>query len=90
MAFDIRKNDRYGYDGGKLEYYLSPFSTDEIFEADVIDFSQKGLCILSANYIAEGEEITIRDFMNYSLQNAKVLRVEKTDEGLFKIGLSFV
>jgi len=88
MMFENRKNDRYEYTGDKLEYTLSPFSIDEIFEADVIDFSQSGLCLLSANYIAEGEEITIRDFMNYTLQNAKVLWVEKTDEGLFKMGLS--
>lgn len=90
MMFENRKHDRYEYTDSKLEYTLAPFSTDEIFEADVINFSELGLCLLSANYIAEGEEITIRDFMNYSLQNAKVLWVEKTDEGLFKIGLSFV
>ena len=90
IMFENRKKDRYPYAGGKLEYTLSPFSKGEIFEADVIDYSESGLCLLSANYIAEGEEITIRDFMNYSLQNAKVLRVEKTDEGLFKIGLSIV
>jgi hypothetical protein len=90
MMFENRKNDRYEYSSGKLEYTLSPFSIDEIFEADVINFSQSGLCLLSANYIAEGEEIIIRDFMNYELQNAKVLWVEKTDEGLFKIGLSIV
>jgi len=86
--FDNRRNDRYQYTGGKLEYTLSPFSVDEIFEADVKDFSQSGLCILSANYVAEGEEITIRDFMGIPLQSAKVLWVEKTDEFLFEIGLS--
>jgi hypothetical protein len=47
------------------------------------------VCILSANCLAEGEEITIRDFMNFTLKNAVVIWVEKTDEGLFKIGLSF-
>jgi len=90
MMFENRKNDRYEYTSGKLEYTLSPFSIDEIFEADVIDFNQLGLCLLSANYIAEGEEITIRDFMNYGLKNAKVLWIERSDEGLFKMGLSFV
>jgi hypothetical protein len=88
--FDNRQNDRYEYTGGKLEYALSPLSIDEIFEADVIDYNQLGLCLMSANYIAEGEEIMIRDFMNYGLQHAKVLWVKKTDEGLFKIGLLFV
>ena len=89
MMFENRKNDRYEYTGEKLEYTLSPFSVDEVFEADVINFSQSGVCILSANCLAEGEEITIRDFMNFTLKNAVVIWVEKTDEGLFKIGLSF-
>jgi len=88
--FNNRKHDRYEYTGAKLEYTLSAFSVDEIFEAEVINFNQSGLCLLSANYIAEGEEITIRDFMSYTLQNAKVIWIEKTDEDLFKIGLSFV
>lgn len=88
--FDNRRNERYQYTGGKLEYTLSPFSVDEIFEAEVIDFSQSGLCILTAHYLAEGEEITIRDFMGCPLQSAKVLWAEKTDEFLCKIGLSIV
>ena len=90
MMFENRKTDRYENAGCKLEYTLSPSSTDEIFEANVINFSQSGLCLLSVKYIAEGEEITIRDFMNYTLQNAKVIWVKRTDDGLFKIGLSFV
>jgi len=85
-----RKNDRYEYAGCKLEYALSPSSTDEIFEANVINCSQSGLCLLSVKYIAEGVEITIRDFMNYTLQNAKVIWVKRTADGLYKIGLSFV
>jgi len=89
MMFDNRKNDRYEYASGKLEYTLSPFSIDEIFEADIINFNQLGLCLLSANFIAEGEEITIRNFMDYRLKSAKVLWVETTDDGLFKMGLSF-
>ena len=90
MMFENRKNDYYEYASAKLECTLSLFSMDEIFEADVTDFSQSGLCLLSVNYIAEGEKITIRDFMKDELQNAIVLRVEKTDEGLLKIGLSIV
>lgn len=88
--FENRKNERYENTDNKLEYTLTPFSVEQIFEAEVINFSQSGLCLLSANYIAEGEEITIRDFMNVTLQTAAVIWIEKTDEGLFKIGLSFV
>jgi hypothetical protein len=88
--FENRKDERYEYAENKLEYTLTPFSVDEIFEAEVINFSRAGLCLLSVNYIAEGEEITIRDFMSVTLQTAEVIWVEKTDEGLFKIGLSFV
>lgn len=90
ILLEKRKRERHEYAGGKLEYTLSPSSADQIFEADVINFSQSGLCLLSANYIAEGGEITVRNFMNCPSQNAKVLWVEKTDKGLFKIGLSFV
>jgi hypothetical protein len=90
MMSENRKNDRYEYAGCKLEYALSPSSTDEIFEANVINCSQSGLCLLSVKYIAEGVEITIRDFMNYTLQNAKVIWVKRTADGLYKIGLSFV
>ena len=90
MMFENRENDRYEYAGCILEYTLSPSSTDEIFEANVINFSPSGLCLLSVKYLAEGVEITIRNFMNYTLQNAKVIWVRRTAEGLFKIGLSFV
>ena len=90
MMSENRKNDRYEYAGCKLEYALSPSSTDEIFEANVINCSQSGLCLLSVKYIAEGAEITIRNFMNYTLQNAKVIWVKRTADGLYKIGLSFV
>jgi hypothetical protein len=90
MIFENRKNDRYEYAGCRVEYTLSPFSTDEIFEANVINFSRSGLCLLSVKYIAAGVEITIRDFMNYTLRNAKVIWIERTAEGLYKIGLSFV
>ena len=90
MMFEHRKNDRYEYAGCILEYTLSPSSTDQIFEANVINFSRSGLCLLSVRYIAAGVEITIRDFMNYTMQNAKVIWVKRTAEGLFKIGLSFV
>jgi hypothetical protein len=88
--FENRKNDRYEYTGDKLEYTLTPFSENEIFEADVINYNQTGLCLLSTNCISEGEEITIRNFMNFTSQDAKVIWVEKADEGLYKIGLSFV
>ena len=90
MMFEHRKIDRYEYAGCILEYTLSPSSTDEIFEANVINFSPSGLCLLSVKYLAEGVEITIRNFMNYTSQNAKVIWVRRTAEGLFKIGLSFV
>ena len=90
MMFEHRKNDRYEYAGCILEYTLSPSSTDEIFEANVINFSPSGLCLLSVKYLAEGVEITIRNFMNFKLLSAKVIWVRRTAEGLFKIGLSFV
>jgi hypothetical protein len=90
MMFENRKHDRFEYTGEKLEYTLTPFSEDEIFEAEIINYSQTGLCLLATNCISEGEEITIRSFINFTSQDAKVIWVEKTDEDLFKIGLAFI
>ena len=96
--FEQRRNARYEFSGDKVEYALSPFSADEICEAGVINFSEAGLCLLSLSPLSVGQEITIRDFMSSSSRTAVVIWVEeyddifylnKSDEILFKIGLSF-
>lgn len=89
MMFENRRHDRYEYEDVKVEYSLSTFSEDEIFEAAVVNYSQTGLCILSRNSLEEGELITIRNFLNFTCQDAKVIWVEKTDEDYYRIGLSF-
>lgn len=97
MMFEQRKNERYEFSGDKVEYSLDPFS-EETFEAGVVNFNETGLCLLSPNPISVGEEIIIRDFMDSPSRTAAVIWVEKyddifylnkSDEVLFKIGLSF-
>jgi hypothetical protein len=96
--FDQRKNERAEFTGDKAEYALDPFSEDEMFEADVINVSETGLCLLSSNRLTLGQEITIRNFMTFSSRMAVVMWVEKydamfylnkSDEVLFKVGLQF-
>lgn len=98
MMFDQRKNERYDFSDRKVEYTLTPFSHDEIFDAAVINLSETGLCLLSPNRLSVGQEITIKNFMTFSSRTAKVIWVEKydggfhlnrSDEVLFKIGLLF-
>jgi len=98
MMFEQRRSERYELSGSKVEYMLTPFSKDEIFEADVVNFSETGLCLLSSNRLTVGQEITIRNFMTFSSRTAVVMWVEeydgmfhcdKSDEALFKVGLQF-
>lgn len=94
--FDQRRNERADFTGCKIEYSFSPFFEGEVFEADVMNASEAGVCILSSNLLNVGQEITIRNFMTFSSRTAVVLWVEKcdemfnlneSDEVLYRIGL---
>jgi len=97
--FEQRRSGRYEFSGDKLEYTLGSFPEDEIFEASVVNFNQTGLCLLSTNCLPVGQEITIREFMDFSSQTARVVWIEKcddifylnkSDENFFRIGLVFI
>lgn len=96
--FDQRKDERYDLHERKVEYALSPFDT-EILEADILNISETGLCLLSSNYMPVGQEITIKNLMPFSSRTARVMWIEEydnnfhlnnSDEVLFKIGLTFI
>jgi len=96
--FDLRRSDRYEFSDDKVEYSLDPFSEDDLFEADVVNASETGLCILSASPLSVGQEITIKHFGGLSSKAAVVIWIEKndeifylnkSDEVLFRIGLQF-
>jgi len=98
MMFEQRKNERYEFSGNTLEYALTPFAKDEIFEADVVNFSETGLCLLSSNRLSVRQEITVKNFMSSSSRTAVVIWVKKHDElfyinksdkALYKAGLLF-
>ena len=95
---DVRDNNRFEFPYDKVEYAFGPFSSDEIFEADLINASETGLCIRSPHRLTVGLEITLRNFMGYSSRSAVVIWIaedegkggfDKFDEVLFKVGLQF-
>ena len=98
MMFEQRRSERYQLFGNKVEYSLAPFSKDETFKADVVNFSETGLCLLSSNRLSVRQEITVKDFMTFSSRTAVVIWVKKCDDLfylnksanlLFKAGLLF-
>lgn len=99
MVFDNRSNgERYESSDSKVEYTVGHFSNDELFEADLINYSECGLCMLSPHRLTVGQEIILKDFMSYSSQTAVVIWVaeseeaagfDKSDKVLFKAGLQF-
>jgi DNA-directed RNA polymerase subunit E'/Rpb7 len=98
MFFDNRSNERYDSSDHTVEYTVGNFSSSEIFEADLINVSERGLCMLSPHLLTVGQEITLRDFMNFSSRTAVVIwiteneeksRFDISDQVLFRIGLEF-
>jgi hypothetical protein len=96
--FDHRKTERYEFFDEKIEFALDPFSKDELFEAELINCNETGLCILSSKQLSVGQEITLRKFMDFSSRSAIVTWIttyerysalDKSCEILFKIGLRF-
>jgi hypothetical protein len=97
-VFNIRSNERYDFADNKVEYTLGHFAKDEMFEADLINVSERGLCMLCPHNLTVGQEITLRDFMGYSSRTAMVIWIAqheetvgfaKSDQALFKVGLQF-
>ena len=95
--FESRSSERYEFSDHKVEYSFSPFSGEETFEADLINCSETGLCMLSLHHLTIGQKITLKNFMTYSFRTAEVIWIEK-DEGTgfgesnqvsFKVGLQF-
>jgi hypothetical protein len=95
---NLRSNERYEFSDYKVEYTVGHFSNDEIFEADLINSNERGLCILCPHHLAVGQEITLRDFMGHSARTAMVIWITEheemggfgnSDKALFKIGLQF-
>ncbi len=97
MMFDQRSNERYEFLDQKVAYTSGHFSSDEIFEADLINASETGLCMLSAQRLTVGQEITLINFMSFSARTAVVIWIEDGETGafnksrnvIFRIGLKF-
>jgi len=98
MFFDNRRNERYEFPDNKVECTFGNFANDEIFEADLINANEVGLCILSPQRLTVGQEITVKNFMTFSSRTAEVIWIaeydetdyfDKSNQVLFKIGLRF-
>lgn len=98
MSFDQRNNERYEFSDYKVEYTLGRLSDDEMFEADLINANEVGLCILSPHRLTVGQEITVKNFMTFSSRTAVAIWIAEYDETdcfdkshrvLFKVGLHF-
>jgi len=98
MFFDNRRNERYEFSDNNVEYTFGNFANDEIFEAELINANEVGLCILSPHRLTVGQEITIKNFMTFSSRTAVVIWIAEYDETycfdkshqvLFKVGLHF-
>lgn len=96
--FEQRKSERYELLDTKVEYTLTPFSKDELFEADGVNFSETGLCLLTSNRLSVRQEVTVKNFMTSSSRTAVVVWIKKyddlfylnkSDKLLFKTGLLF-
>lgn len=98
MFFDNRRNERFEFPDHKVEYTFGHFANDEIFEADLINASEMGLCMLSQHCLTVGQEITVRNCMGFSSRTAVVIWIaedeetggfDESDRVLFKVGLKF-
>jgi hypothetical protein len=98
MMFDIRSNERYEFPDHKVEYTFGHFSEGETFEADLVNTSELGLCMLSSYRFTVGQEIILKNFMGSYSRSAVVIWVaedeeranfEKSDQVFFKVGLRF-
>jgi hypothetical protein len=95
--FNVRSDERYEFSDYKVEYTFG-FSDEEIFDADLVNANERGLCMLCPHRLAVGQELTLRDFMGYSARTAIVMWITehkemggfgKSDTALFKVGLLF-
>ncbi len=97
MMFDQRGSDRYEFPDQKVEYTFGHFSSDEIYVADLINANEIGLCMLSAQRLTVGQEITLINFMSFSARTAVVIWIEDEETGgfneshnvIFRVGLKF-
>ncbi len=97
MPFDSRRNERYEFSDQKVDYTLGHLGGDEMFEGDLINGNEVGLCMLSRHRLTVGQEITIKNYMGFSSRTAVVIWIAEddisssteSDQVLFRVGLQF-
>ena len=88
-SFERRKRFREETDGPRKIEYAKGFFDAETFEGTLVNMSDAGLCLLISSPLKIGEEITIKDDIFGFPGTATVQWIEKTDEGLYKVGFIF-
>ena len=98
MPFDSRRNERYELLDQKVDYTFGNVGDNEIFEGDLINGNEVGLCMLSPHRLTVGQEITIKNYMGFSSRPAVVIWIaedeetsgsDESDQVLFRVGLQF-
>jgi hypothetical protein len=91
MSFDNierRRDLRYDYFHHMIEYYAK--SSDEVFKGVTINISNSGLCLQILKPLSVGQEIKIKRAPSISYQPATIRWIKKTDDNLYKVGLSLL
>ena len=73
-----------------VQYVSNHMRKDEIFDGVVSNLSESGLCLLTTNPLAEGENITIRNRIQANFQTATVRWITKYRGLYYMAGLEFV
>jgi c-di-GMP-binding flagellar brake protein YcgR len=88
MSDSIERREHVRYDfPHRIEYILSPETSDEIFKAVAINISKTGLCLYIFNPLGEGQEMIIRSSLPVPFKALSVRWIKKMEDNFYKVGL---
>jgi c-di-GMP-binding flagellar brake protein YcgR len=74
----------------RIDYILSPETSENIYQGVTINISNTGVCLYIFNLLPEGQKITIKNNLPVSYRTALVRWIKKVDDDLYKAGVLFV
>jgi hypothetical protein len=89
MSFDNiekRRDIRYDCFHHVIEYYAK--TSEEVFKGVTVNISNSGLCLHILTPLCVGQKIKIKRNPSVSYQPATVCWIKKTDDNLYRVGLS--
>jgi hypothetical protein len=84
-----RKQQRKDFSYGILEYALNHNNNCETHIGFTLNLSDSGICLYTAKYLHEGQEIVIKSKFPAGSKKATICWVEKYDSFFYKMGLKF-